>query len=66
MRVLRFVVDVLVALLSGVMYSFARQSKGRESKAGLCELVCSEQSNTVRVVPCFVLPVKGCTGHVLQ
>lgn len=61
MRVLAFVVDVMLALLSGVMYSFARQSK-----AGLCELVCLQQEPTVRVVPCFVLPVEGCTGHALQ
>lgn len=30
---------------------------------GLCELVCKEKK--IRIVPCFILPQKGCTGHTL-
>ena len=55
-----FVVDVCNALLSGAMYCMARHSK-----AGLCQLVCAEQPNILRVVPCFVLPVAGCSGQEL-
>ena len=61
MRLIVLVVDVCVALLSGGMYCMARNSK-----AGLCELVCAEQPNILRVVPCFVLPVPGCSGHELE
>lgn len=60
-KMLLFVVDVLLALLSGVMYSMARVSK-----SGLCELTCSQLPNVIRVVPCFVLPVEGCSGSELQ
>jgi hypothetical protein len=61
------VLEVCMALLSGLMYSFAeRESKGRESKRGLCELVCVEKTKILRVVPCFVLPVAGCAGQELQ
>jgi hypothetical protein len=61
MRWTTLLLDVCIGLLSGVMYGFAE----RESKTGLCELVCAGQPNIVRVVPCFVLPVAGCAGHEL-
>jgi hypothetical protein len=56
-----FVVDICIALLSGAMYCMARHSK-----TGLCKLVCAEQPNIPRVVPCFVLPVAGCSGQELE
>lgn len=58
MGALKFAVDVLVALLSGVMYGMARQSK-----VGLCKLACA--GGTPRVVPCFVGPVQGCVSQQL-
>lgn len=59
MHALKIAVDVLLALLSGVMYSMARQSK-----VGLCKLACA--GGTSRVVPCFVGPVQGCVSQQLE
>jgi len=64
MRLHVFVVDIVVAMLAGAMYCMARSS-ARQSKNGLCELVCAESPNIVRVVPCFVLPIAGCSGEEL-
>jgi LDH2 family malate/lactate/ureidoglycolate dehydrogenase len=49
-----FVVDILVAMLAGAMYSLAVQS-ARQSNNGLCKLVCANNPKIKRVVPCFVL-----------
>ncbi len=65
MRLLVFVVDVSVAMLAGAMYCMARES-ARLSKSGLCKLVCAESQNIVRVVPCFVLPVAGCSAQRVE
>jgi hypothetical protein len=63
---LAIVLEVCMGLLYGVMYSFARDSLStRTSKTGLCKLVCSAQHKQYQVVPCFVLPVAGCSGHEL-
>ncbi len=59
-----FLLEVCMALLSGVLYSLARDDKpSRKSKTGLCELVCAEKPYIVRIVPCFVLPVTGSSGR---
>ncbi len=59
-----FVVDIVVAMLPGAMYCMSRTS-ARQSKNGLCRLVCAENPNVVRVVPCLVLPISGCSGEVV-
>ena len=58
MGVLSILMNVILAMMSGVLYGVTR-----ESKTGLCELVCAHEPDVVRVVPCFVLPVRGCSGH---
>ena len=66
MRFKFFLLEVCMALLSGVLYSLARDDKpSRKSKTGLCELVCAEKpsSDIVRIVPYFVLPVTGSSGR---
>ena len=64
---LAIVLEVCMALLYGVMYSFARDSLvSRNSKTGLCKLVCPGKHKQYLVVPCFVLPVAGCSGHELR
>jgi hypothetical protein len=65
MRCRAFVVDVVVALLAGVMYSLAVHS-ARQSNNGLCKLVCHNNPKIKRVVPCFVLPIAGCSGEELR
>ena len=67
------VLDLCMALLSGVMYSFAIEYKDNVlpgekiglPKFPLCKLVCSAKPMHFKVVPCFVLPVAGCSAQKL-
>ena len=62
-----------MALLSGVMYSFAIEAvdnvlpgeKIGLSKFPLCKLECSANHMHFKIVPCFVLPVAGCSAQKL-
>ncbi len=62
------VLDLFMALLSGVMYSFAIDHVLPREKIGLpkfplCKLVCSAKPMHFKLVPCFVLPVAGCSAQ---
>ncbi len=61
---------VVVSMLAGPLYALQRQSK-----TGLCELVCADSIDTTltgrqrksrRIVPCFVLPVAGCSAYAIS
>lgn len=66
---LRIVLDLCMALLSGFLYSFALEAKDnvlpgvkiKLPKFPLCKLLCSAKHVHIKVVPCFVLPVAGCS-----